>query len=149
MFFNEFISKEILNLTNDDSQQKIVMTHRYILCAYIVCRYILNNETKQYLINLAKPYKDNLRVAAVYIEDTLEHNFSNNKKEKKKLKSVFDETWSYASKELSNYANSNYVTKEGIAKQLKIANYLAYEIIKTVVVTEDCDEYKNLTNLKN
>ena len=149
MFFNEFVSQEILNLTKDDAKQKLFMTHRYLLCSYVVCRYILNNETDAYLRHLVKPYKDNLRVAVVYMEDSLELGFSNNKKEKNQVKEIFDESWSYARKELENYVSSNFITKEGIAKQIKIANFYAYEILKAIVSVEDNDDIKNITNLKN
>ena len=92
MFFNENVTQEILNLTDDDSEQKMFLTHRYILCAYVVCRYILNNEKDCILRQLVKPYKNNLRVATVYIEDTLERGFCSSKQEKHQVKQIFEET---------------------------------------------------------
>ena len=86
MFFNEYVTKEILNLTSDDSEQKLLLTHRYLLCSYAICRHILNNETDSYLRWLAKPYKNNLMVAAVYMENNLELQYADNVKDRKLIK---------------------------------------------------------------
>ena len=149
MLFTEFVSKEILNFTDDEKLQLMFMYHRYLLCSYAVCRYILNNEENNNIRDMVQPYKDNLRVAVVYMEDHLENSCSDTIKEKAGMKQVFEESWSYARKELENYVESNYITKKGIAEKLKIAHYYAYEILKIIIKSEDDFDAKNLTNLKN
>ncbi|WP_291708763.1 hypothetical protein, partial [Clostridium sp.] len=90
--FNEFITKEILNLTNDNCVQKIFMYHRYLLCAYTVCHYILNNEDNPYFQEVVEPYKDHLKIAVVFLEERLEDDFASSRKEKRGVKQVFEET---------------------------------------------------------
>ena len=92
MFFDEFITKEITNLTSDDSTQSMFMLHRYLLCSYAICTYILRGEKDSSLIKDAKSCLDNLKVAVAYLDNLLEDSVSDSKKEQTKLKNAFDET---------------------------------------------------------
>ena len=149
MIYNEKVTIKITKLTSDESYQAMFMLHRYLMCAYAICHFVLIKEEDKKIKYFVKPYYNNLKVASSYLQVKLEDGFSDNEKQRKAIAVVFDETWAYVSKEMLNYFKSNYCTRKGIIEHLKIADHYAFEILKLMVKHEYNEEPKNWTNLKN
>ena len=122
MILDDFLTTEIIKLSSDTAIQTMCLYYRYLICAFGICRFIINSDEKESIKDIVRSYLDDFQVATVFLGSHLEDTFSDTAKGRRHFKKVDDETWSFVSKEVNNYVISNNVTKTGIIKQLKLAH---------------------------